>query len=238
MTRQLTADENGSYMNIQVLNGSLDEGRWTCIYNGQAPTVQADHNLTVYTIPSRLDFTQVPDGNVDLGVTSARLQCTTSGCTYPPPLIQWLTQDQTVSFPINPAVTGGSCVLPEQLYTSTLDLQQNTTWSDNSDKILIFSCRIDYPDSTMNLITTGAHTIRFSVRVTEAFLQQNNQNITSTLTVYSGEPVTLTCVTGTSRPAPNIDWYIGSQSIGSGTSLTFTPRNTDHNGIKPSLFVR
>ncbi|KAL3887465.1 hypothetical protein ACJMK2_027406, partial [Sinanodonta woodiana] len=80
-------------------------------------------------------------------------------------------------------------------------------------------------------------------------------NITSTLTVNSGEPVTLTCVTGTSRPAPTIGWYIGSQSIGSGTNLTFTPSNTDHNEViycqaynidrtlkvdsnKPSLFVR
>ncbi|KAL3887591.1 hypothetical protein ACJMK2_027530, partial [Sinanodonta woodiana] len=62
---------------------------------------------------------------------------------------------QAVSFPVNPTVTGGSCVLPEQIYTSTLDLQQNTTWTDNSDKVLIFSCRIEYPDSTMNLITSG-----------------------------------------------------------------------------------
>ncbi|KAL3887601.1 hypothetical protein ACJMK2_027538, partial [Sinanodonta woodiana] len=253
MTRKLTADVNGSYLNIQVLNRSLDEGRWRCIYSGQGPTVQADLNVTVYTIPSRLDFTQVPNMDVDLSVTSARLQCTTSGCTYPPPSIQWLSQGQIVSFPVSS--TGGSCVLPEQLYTSTLDLQQNTTWSDNSDKILIFSCRIEYPDSTMNLITSGSHTIRFAVRVTEAFLQQNNQNITSTLTVNSGEPVTLTCVTGISRPAPTIGWYIGSRSIGSGTSLTFTPSNTDHNEVifcqayntdpnlkvvsnKPILFVR
>ncbi|KAL3887585.1 hypothetical protein ACJMK2_027524 [Sinanodonta woodiana] len=193
--------------------------------------------------------------DVDLSVTSSRLQCTTTGCTYPPPLIQWLTQGQIASFPVNPSGTGGSCVLPEQLYTSTLDLQQNTTLSDNSDKVLIFSCRIEYPDSTMNLITSGSHTIRFAVRVTEAFLQQNNQNITSTLTVNSGEPVTLTCVTGTSRPAPNIVWYIGSWLIGSGTSLIFTPSNTDHNKViycqayntdpnlrvdsnKPSLFVK
>ncbi|KAL3887432.1 hypothetical protein ACJMK2_027374 [Sinanodonta woodiana] len=188
-------------------------------------------------IPSHLDFTQVPDGNVDLGVTSAQLKCTTSACTYPPPLIQWLTQSLTASSPyevyktVNPTVTGGSCVLPEQLYTSTLDLPQNTAWSDNSDKILIFSCRIEYPDSTMNLTTSGSQPIKFAVRVTEAFLQQNNQNITFILTVNSGEPVTLTCVMGTSRPAPNIDWYIGSRSIGSGTSLTFTPSNTDHNGI-------
>ncbi|KAL3887461.1 hypothetical protein ACJMK2_027402, partial [Sinanodonta woodiana] len=156
---------------------------------------------------------------------------------------------------VNPAGTGGSCVPPEQLYTSTLDLQQNTTWSDNSDKILNFSCRIEYPDSTMNLFTAGSQSIRFAVQVTEAFLQQNNQNITSTLIVNSGEPVTLTCVTGTSRPAPNIDWYIGSRSIGTGTSLTFTPSNTDHNEViycqayntdpnlkvdsnKPRLFVR
>ncbi|KAL3887536.1 hypothetical protein ACJMK2_027476, partial [Sinanodonta woodiana] len=199
--------------------------------------------------------------DVDLSVTSAQLQCTTSGCTYPPPSIQWLTQSQTASSPyevyktVNATGTGGSCVPPEQLYTSTLDLQQNTTWSDNSDKVLIFSCRIEYPDSTMNLISSGSQTIRFAVRVTEAFIQQNNQNITSMLNVNSGEPVTLTCITGTSRPAPNIDWYIGSQLIGSGTSLTFTPSNTDHNELiycqaynidpnlkvnssKPSLFVR
>ncbi|KAL3887482.1 hypothetical protein ACJMK2_027423 [Sinanodonta woodiana] len=215
----------------------------------------------VQTIPSRLDFTQVPDGNVDLSVRSARLQCTTSGCTYPPPLIQWLTQGQTSSSPyevyktVNPSGTGGSCVPPEQLYTGTLDLQQNITWSDNSDKVLTFSCRIEYPDSRMNLTTSGSQPIKFAVRVTEAFLQQNNQNITSTLTVNSGVPVTLTCLTGTSRPAPTIGWYIGSRPIGSGTSLTFTPSNTDHNEVifcqvynidpnlkvnssKSSLFVR
>ncbi|KAL3887594.1 hypothetical protein ACJMK2_027533, partial [Sinanodonta woodiana] len=254
-TRNLTADVNGSYLNIQVLNRSLDEGHWRCIYSGQGQVVQADLYVTVYTIPSRLDLTQVPNVNVDLSVTSARLQCTTSGCTHPLPSIQWLSQGQLVSFPVNSTETGGSCVLPEQLYTSTLDLQQNTTWSDNSDKVLIFSCIIEYPDSTMNLITSGSHTIRFAVRVTEAFLQQNNQNITSTLTVNSTEPFTLTCVTGTSRPAPNIDWFIGSRSVGSGTSLLFTPSDTDHNGIifcqayntdptrkvdsnKPSLFVR
>ncbi|KAL3887479.1 hypothetical protein ACJMK2_027420, partial [Sinanodonta woodiana] len=178
-----------------------------------------------------LDFRQVPNMNVDLSVTSARLQCTTSGCTYPPPSIQWLTQGQIASFPVNPTGTGGSCVLPEQLYTSTLDLQQNTTWTDNSDKLLIFSCRMEYPDSTLNLITSGSHTVRFAVQVTEAFLQQNNQNITFTLTVNSGEPVTLICVTGTSRPDPIIDWYIGSRSVGSGTSLIFTPSNTDHNEV-------
>ncbi|KAL3887431.1 hypothetical protein ACJMK2_027373 [Sinanodonta woodiana] len=192
----------------------------------------------VYTVAKDQQFRQilillftVPDENIDLGVTSARLQCTTSGCTYPPPLIQWLTQGQITSFTVNLTGTGGSCVPPEQLYTSTLDLRQNSTWSDNSDKVFIFSCRIEYPDYTMNLITSGSHTIRFAVRVTEAYLQQNNQIITSTLIVNSGEPVILTCVTGTSQPAPNIDWYIGSRSIGSGTSLTFTPSNTDHNGI-------
>ncbi|KAL3887436.1 hypothetical protein ACJMK2_027378, partial [Sinanodonta woodiana] len=48
-THQLTADVNGSYMNIQVLNRSLDEGRWRCIYTatGQAQ-VQADLNVTVF----------------------------------------------------------------------------------------------------------------------------------------------------------------------------------------------
>ncbi|KAL3887472.1 hypothetical protein ACJMK2_027413 [Sinanodonta woodiana] len=261
MTHQLTADVNGSYLNIQVLNRSLDEGCWRCIYSGQGQVVQADLNLTVYTIPQALVFKLVPTMDVDLSVTSARLNCATSGCTYPPPSIQWLTKDQTSSSPyevyktVNPTGTGGSCVPPEQLYTSTLDLQQITTWSDNSDKVLIFSCRIEYPDSTMNLITSGSYTIKFAVRVTEAFLQLNNQNITSTLTVNSGQPVTLTCITGTSRPDPIIDWYIGSRSVGSGTSLTFTPSNTDHNGTiycqaynidpnlkvdssKPSLFVR
>ncbi|KAL3887588.1 hypothetical protein ACJMK2_027527, partial [Sinanodonta woodiana] len=68
-------------------------------------------------------------------------------------------------------------------------------------------------------------------RVTEAFLQQNNQNITSTLYVILGDLVTLTCVTGTSQPSPHIDWYLGSRPIGTGTSLTFTPSNTDHNEV-------
>ncbi|KAL3831217.1 hypothetical protein ACJMK2_044751, partial [Sinanodonta woodiana] len=65
--------------------------------------------------------------------------------------------------------------------------------------------------------------------VTEVVLQQNNQNITDILTVTSAELVTLTCITGTSRPDPTIDWYTGSQKRGSGPSLTIAFSNMDHN---------
>ncbi|KAL3887521.1 hypothetical protein ACJMK2_027462, partial [Sinanodonta woodiana] len=60
-------------------------------------------------------------------------------------------------------------------------------------------------------------------RVTEVVLQQNNKNITDVMTVNLGEPVTLTCITGLSRPDPSIDWYIGSQKRGNEPSLNFTP---------------
>ncbi|KAL3831216.1 hypothetical protein ACJMK2_027496, partial [Sinanodonta woodiana] len=92
-------------------------------------------------------------------------------------------------------------------------------------------------------------------RVTEVVLQQNNQNITEILTVTSSELVTLTCITGTSRPDPTIDWYTGSQKRGSGRSLTIAFSNMDHNdpiyclayntdpskpvsSAKPRLYVR
>ncbi|KAL3887586.1 hypothetical protein ACJMK2_027525, partial [Sinanodonta woodiana] len=49
MTHKLTADVNGSYLNIQVLNRSLDEGRWRCIYTATGQVqVQADLNVIVY----------------------------------------------------------------------------------------------------------------------------------------------------------------------------------------------
>ncbi|KAL3887464.1 hypothetical protein ACJMK2_027405, partial [Sinanodonta woodiana] len=48
ITRKLSADVNGSYLSIQVLSRSLDEGRWRCIYSGQGQTVQTDINVTVY----------------------------------------------------------------------------------------------------------------------------------------------------------------------------------------------
>ncbi|KAL3831211.1 hypothetical protein ACJMK2_044745, partial [Sinanodonta woodiana] len=66
-------------------------------------------------------------------------------------------------------------------------------------------------------------------RVTEVVLQQNNKNITDVMTVNLGEPVTLTCITGLSRPDPSIDWYIESQKRGNGPSLNFTPSSDDHN---------
>ncbi|KAK3592249.1 hypothetical protein CHS0354_032730 [Potamilus streckersoni] len=198
--------------------------------------------------------------NADLGITSITIQCRTSSCTYPEPSMEWLYQDQPTSNMYEmytrsiPSSTQGPCILPEKIYTSSLFISQNTTWSDNSDKAVTFFCRIGYSDSSKNITSLASRNVSFAVRVTEAFLQQNNQNITSTLTVTSGEQVTLTCVTGTSRPAPTIGWYIGSQLIASGTNLIFTPSNTDHNEViycqaynidpnlkvdsnKPSLFV-
>ncbi|KAK3601972.1 hypothetical protein CHS0354_025670 [Potamilus streckersoni] len=74
------------------------------------------------------------------------------------------------------------------------------------------------------------------------------------LNVTSGLSVTLICVTGISRPAATIMWYIGSKWKGNGTSLTFIPSNADHDeviycqaynidpgqlvfSLKPKLFV-
>ncbi|KAL3887522.1 hypothetical protein ACJMK2_027463, partial [Sinanodonta woodiana] len=93
-------------------------------------------------------------------------------------------------------------------------------------------------------------------RVTVAALQQNGQTIVNaTLIVNSGKPTTLSCVTGNSRPDAKIDWYIGSEKIGNGTSLNFIPTIVDHDKTiycraynidpnqpvfsdKPILFVR
>ncbi|KAL3887511.1 hypothetical protein ACJMK2_027452, partial [Sinanodonta woodiana] len=106
-----------------------------------------------------------------------------------------------------------------------------------------------------NPVSSAKPRLFVQVRVTEVVLQQNNQNITDILTVTSAELVTLTCITGTSRPDPTIDWYTGSQKRGSGPSLTIAFSNMDHNetiycqaynidpskpvsSAKPRLFVR
>ncbi|KAK3590305.1 hypothetical protein CHS0354_036003 [Potamilus streckersoni] len=94
------------------------------------------------------------------------------------------------------------------------------------------------------------------MKVTVASLQQNGQTVLDkTLTVTSGKPSTIYCITGNSRPAANIDWYIGFQKRGSETSLNFIPTNEDNDKAiycqaynidpnqpvlsnKPILFVR
>ncbi|KAK3592280.1 hypothetical protein CHS0354_034048 [Potamilus streckersoni] len=256
---RFSADNNGAYATIHSLDRSRDSGTWTCIGSdnlGNNSTV-----IIVYTLPTGVVFTQAPNASVDLSVTSVKLQCKTASCMYPMASVQWFYQDLSNSTtPVIYTITNSSgtleaCLDQEQIYTSTLDLPLYTTLSDNSDKFVTFSCRIVYLDPSINIMARGQHTIRFAVRVTEAVLQQNNKNVTDTLTVTAGELVTLTCVTATSRPAPTIDWYLGSQKKGSGASLTFIPSDMDHSktiycqaynidisgtvfSLKPSLFVQ
>ncbi|KAL3887532.1 hypothetical protein ACJMK2_027472 [Sinanodonta woodiana] len=125
--------------------------------------------------------------------------------------------------------TPDGCTSPEKICTSTLFFQRYSTLSDNSDKTVVFSCIADYSDASKYFRADATKSVRFAVSVTEVVLQQNNKNITDVMTVNSGEPVTFTCITGLSRPDPNIDWYIGSQKRGNGPSLNFTPSNDDHN---------
>ena len=70
-----------------------------------------------------------------------------------------------------------------------------------------------------------------SVRVKYVYITKNYRNLTTgeVLNVTQGESITLTCTTGTSRPAPTIKWYIGNtkQSI-IGTNFEFAPQNA-HN---------
>ncbi|KAK3586308.1 hypothetical protein CHS0354_035092 [Potamilus streckersoni] len=213
-----------------------DEGAWRCSYvrTSGGDTYSNSLNLIVYTIPSGLSITQDPNQNVDLSVQSVVLQCKTTGCTYPMPTVGWIFQNQATSQESvystnNPTGMQENCVTQEKIYTSTLNLTLYTTLNDNTDKTGTFACRIEYPDSSRNINAYASNTVRFSVRVKEAVLQQNNQNITEILTVTSSEPVTLTCVTGSCRPSSTIDWYIGFQKRGSGPSLTITFSNMDHN---------
>ncbi|KAL3887428.1 hypothetical protein ACJMK2_027370 [Sinanodonta woodiana] len=159
---------------------------------------------------------------------SARFQCKTIGCSFPDPIIQWMYENQNISSGIQTLASDG-CTSPEKIYASTLFFQRYSTLSDNSDQTVFFSCIADYPDVSKIIRANATKTVRFAVRVTEVVLQQNNKNITDIMTVNLGEPVTLTCITGLSRPDPSIDWYIGSQKRGNGPSLNFTPSNDDHN---------
>ncbi|KAK3579736.1 hypothetical protein CHS0354_034018 [Potamilus streckersoni] len=255
-----TTNSTGVYGSISSLTTEA-EGTWRCSYRSSVGDIYSNTlNLIVYNIPSGLSMTQDPNQNVDLSVQSAVLQCKTIGCTYPMPTVQWIFQDPATSYESvyarnNPTGIIELCAAQEKIYTSTLNLTLYTILNDNSDKTGTFSCRIEYPDPSRNIIAHASNRVRFAVRVTEAVLQQNNQNVTEILTVTSAEPVTLTCVTGTSRPAPVIDWYIGSQKRGSGPSLTITVSNMDHyemiyclayntdpsrpvSSAKPTLFVR
>ncbi|KAK3586152.1 hypothetical protein CHS0354_009628, partial [Potamilus streckersoni] len=152
--------------------------------------------------------------------------------------------------------TSDVCTSPEKIYTSTLFLQRNSTLSDNSDKSVIFSCKTDYLYPSIDIRANATKSVRFAVIVKWAQLQQNGHAVTDPLlTVTLGEPVSMTCMTGTSRPPPIIVWYIGSEKSGNGTSLTLVPSNADHDmaiycqaynidssqtvsSNKPRLFVR
>ncbi|KAK3584380.1 hypothetical protein CHS0354_005152 [Potamilus streckersoni] len=221
-------NQTGVFMTILSLDRNSHEGIWTCKYAGSITSNAV--NLVVYTFPIGISFTQEPSDNVDLSMMTATFQCRTIGCSFPDPVIKWMYENQNFLIGIQ-TLTSDGCTSTEKIYTSTLFLQRNSTLSDNSDKTVIFSCRINYPNSSVNISTSARKSVRFAVRVTEAVLQQNTKNITDILTVNLGEPVTLTCMTGYVRPDPTINWYIGSQKRGSGPSLNFTPSNADHSEI-------
>ncbi|KAL3887453.1 hypothetical protein ACJMK2_027394, partial [Sinanodonta woodiana] len=220
-----------AHVDILSLNRARDETVWSCSYQNDQPS---QFNLTVFSIPQGLNITQEGDMNTDLSMASTSIECNTIGCSYPAPVIQWLYRDQSASTGfevfrnVSSTVMAGSCVRPEEVYTSRLNLSRMTTLNDNSDRTVTFSCRIEYPDPSLNIIATETKKVTFAVRVTSAVMQQNNMNITNTLSVTSDEALTLTCVTGTSRPSPIINWYIGSEWKSTGTSLNFIPRATDH----------
>ena len=64
-------------------------------------------------------------------------------------------------------------------------------------------------------------------------LKQGSSTIGGTLTVTAGIPVTLTCVPGTSRPDPVIQWYIGNTLKQNKTSTTYRLNavNDDHDEV-------
>ncbi|KAK3584378.1 hypothetical protein CHS0354_005150 [Potamilus streckersoni] len=221
-------NQTGVFMTILRLDRNSHEGIWICTYVGNINS--NPFNLVVYTLPTGISFTQEPSDTVDLSMMSATFQCRTVGCSYPDPVIKWMYENQNFSTVVQTSTSDG-CTSTEKIYNSTLFIQRNSTLIDNSDKTVIFSCKIDYPDPSINIIANATKSVRFAVRVTEAVLQQNNQNITDILTVSLGEQVVLTCMTGYGRPDPIIDWYIGSQKRGSGPVLNFTPSNADHSEI-------
>ncbi|KAL3887603.1 hypothetical protein ACJMK2_027540 [Sinanodonta woodiana] len=90
------------------------------------------------------------------------------------------------------------------------------------------SCRAYNTNPTI-LVESAKPRMFVRVGVTNVTLQGNDNGVLNgTLVVTSGQPTTLTCVTGISRPPAVIEWYFRSQMIGNGTNLTFTPANNDH----------
>ncbi|KAL3887577.1 hypothetical protein ACJMK2_027516, partial [Sinanodonta woodiana] len=118
-------------------------------------------------IPSGLSVTQNPNQNIDLSVQSVVFQCKTTCCSYPISTVQWIFQDQTTSSEIvyitsNTTGTQETCAAQEKVYTSTLNIPQYTTLNDNSDKNVTFSCRIQYPDPSRNIMASASHTVIFA----------------------------------------------------------------------------
>ncbi|KAK3596205.1 hypothetical protein CHS0354_016694 [Potamilus streckersoni] len=227
-----TADNDKAEVTISSLNRTRDEGLWMC-----SSGINQSISLNVYSFPSGLFFTQGGTKEVDLSESQTILQCQTDGCMYPAPNISWYFRDispsaiHTFYIDTRTQVTSGSCTSPEELYTSSLFLPLYTIWQNNIDKTVTLSCGIEYSDVSRNVYSQESKPVRFAVRVTEAFVQQNNQNITEILNVTIEVQVTLTCLAGTSRPPAIIVWYLGDQSKGNGSIWNFTPSAADHGGI-------
>ena len=98
-----------------------------------------------------------------------------------------------------------------------------------------------------------------AVQVQSVTINQGSHRLTNGqhVQVDQNVPTTFTCITGTSKPASTINWFIGfAKHIQTGSTFTYTPVNADHDSSiycaayniqpesraiqsqKPKLFVR
>ncbi|KAL3887546.1 hypothetical protein ACJMK2_027485 [Sinanodonta woodiana] len=231
-----TTDRNGMYIHITGLRRSDDQYQWKCTYKAEGTPLEEDTmNLTIFTISRGLIYTQELTSSSDLSLSSVTLECVTSGCIFPVPVINWYYKDpSTLGLATLYSTTGtqtakANCTSPENISSSRLELLQNTTWPDNSNKTVTFSCGIEYPQPLGTVYSKDSLAITFAIRVSWVQMRQNSTTLASTtLAVTSGDSITLTCVTGTSRPDPTIEWFIENERKGSGANFTFIPADTDH----------
>ncbi|KAL3857102.1 hypothetical protein ACJMK2_011798 [Sinanodonta woodiana] len=258
-----TTDRNGMYIYITGLRRSEDQRQWKCTYKAQgSPLEEATMNLTIFTVPSGLLYTLEPSNTSDLSESPVILECVTSGCIYPVPVINWFYKEASKSGLATLYKTTGTqtaetnCTSPEFVSSSRLELLQNTTWSDNSNKTVTFSCGIEFPWPLETVYSKDSFSITFAIRVSWVQMQQNSTTVSNTtLVVTSGDSITFNCVSGTSRPDPTIVWFIENERKGSGANFTFIPADTDHDkriycqayntnpnmpveSAKPRMFVR
>ncbi|XP_045209522.2 uncharacterized protein LOC123561312 isoform X1 [Mercenaria mercenaria] len=230
----VSSDNNGVYLQIKSLNRSEDENIWICMNPcGESKSLQ----FTVHTVPQLLQFDNPPSQDEDLVRNAVTLKCRT-GCTYPQPSVTWFyneTGDSRREWPNSGSVShkAGGCTDSERIYTSTLSLPRYTTFPDNADKTVNFSCGItSFPGLTQSLYTGSYVNVRFAVRVTSITLKTGTSTPSDPLKVVSGTSTTLTCITSVSRPVATVVWYLGTeekQRSNTGSSFTFIPHNNDHN---------